>query len=94
MGDVSPVRRNRCPDHRKLDQHHEFLLIAIVMENPCLHLHEMCSQILHTTGVQVSGHRRRKGGGQGAMAPPDFLCDAFGPLRTCKIMLPQSYEHY
>ena len=54
-GDVSPVRHNRCPDHRKLDDHHEFLLIAIVMENPCLHLHEMCSQILHTTGVQVSG---------------------------------------
>ena len=55
MGDVSPVRHNRCPDHRKLDEHHEFLLIAIVMENPCLHLHEMCSQILHRTGVQVSG---------------------------------------
>ena len=34
-GDVSPVRHNRCPDHRKLDDHHEFLLIAIVMENPC-----------------------------------------------------------
>ena len=53
-GDVSPVRCNRCPDHRKLDEH-EFLLITIVMENPCLHLHEMCSQIFHTTGVQVSG---------------------------------------
>ena len=24
----------------------------------------------------LSYHRRRKGGGQGAMAPPDFLCDA------------------
>lgn len=52
-GDVQPVNRSRqC---RVLDDHHELLLIALVMENPCLYLHEMCHQMNLLTGHQVSG---------------------------------------
>ena len=38
-GDVKQPSRQHC---RKLDANHELLLIAMIIENPCLYLREMC----------------------------------------------------
>ena len=43
------------PQHRKLDDSHELLIIGIILANPCVYLREMCSKIREATGVVVSG---------------------------------------
>ena len=54
-GDVTYMKQPSQPTRRRLDEYHELLLIAMVMENPCMYLQEMCNQIELVTGVQVSG---------------------------------------
>ena len=40
---------------RKLDEHHELLIIAIVMENPCVYLREVSQRIEEATHTRFSG---------------------------------------
>ena len=40
---------------RVLDENHEMILIALVMENPCMYLREMCLEIRSATAIDVSG---------------------------------------
>ena len=50
--DTGEVKRAKQPLRaRKLDEHHEHLVIAILMDT---HLHELCAHIAETSGVQVS----------------------------------------
>ena len=53
-GDVQSSKQPLRPQSRKLDEKHEQLLLAILIETPTLYLHEMCKHILNTTGVVVS----------------------------------------
>ena len=53
-GDVQSSKQPLRPQSRKLDENHERLLLAILIETPTLYLHEMCKHILDTTGVVVS----------------------------------------
>ena len=54
-GDVAPRKQSSRLHARKLDEHHELLIIAIVMENPCVYLREVCQQIEEATHTRVSG---------------------------------------
>ena len=54
-GDVEPMKPRRRYECRKLDAHHELLLIVLINENPCMYLHEMCQEIEEATGLQVAG---------------------------------------
>ena len=54
-GDVAPPKQPSRLHTRKLDEHHELLIIAIVMENPCVYLRELCQRIEDATNVRVSG---------------------------------------
>ena len=54
-GGVTYMKQPSQPTCRKLDEYHELLLIAMVMENPRMYLQEMCNQIELVTGVRVSG---------------------------------------
>ena len=47
-----PRERHEC---RKLDGFHELLIIALVAENSCMSLHEVCIQIEEATGLVVVG---------------------------------------
>ena len=51
-GEVDPT--SEPSRSRKLDEHHECLIIAILMESQSTHLHELCAHIADTSGVQVS----------------------------------------
>ena len=53
-GDVQSSKQPLRPQSRKLDENHERLLLAILIETPTLYLHEMCKHILDPTGVVVS----------------------------------------
>ena len=52
-GDVEPLKQP-LRDIRKLDSLHEQLVIATVMENPRIYLHEMCKMLKEATRVEVS----------------------------------------
>ena len=54
-GDVAPQKQPSRPHTRKVDDHHELLTTAIVIENPCMYLGEICQRIKEATGAQVSG---------------------------------------
>ena len=54
-GDVAPREQPSRECLRKLDHHHELLIMVIVCENPCLYLREICQLIYETTSVVVSG---------------------------------------
>ena len=54
-GDVKPLKQKNRYDCRKLDTHHELFIIALIMENPCIYLNEMCAYIEEATGQKVSG---------------------------------------
>ena len=54
-GDVTASKQSRRLHARKLDEHHELLIIAMVMENPCVYLREVCQRIEEATHVRVSG---------------------------------------
>jgi len=54
-GDVSSVRVTKKHNIRKLDDHHELLILGLVVDNPCLYLRELSKLILDATGVRVSG---------------------------------------
>ena len=54
-GDVQSSKQPLRSQPRKLDESHERLLLAVLMETPTLYLHEMCKHILDTTEVVVSG---------------------------------------
>ena len=51
-GDVQSSKHPLRPQSRKLDENHEWLLLAILIETPTLYLHEMCKHILDTTGYR------------------------------------------
>ena len=53
-GDVQSSKQPLRPQSCKLDENHERLLLAILIETPTFYLHEMCKHILDTTGVVVS----------------------------------------
>ena len=53
-GSVVPIgikERSYC----KLDEHHQLLIIALIMHNPCMYLSELCYEIKQATGLEVSG---------------------------------------
>lgn len=52
-GSVEPMMSHQ--HYRKIDDHHELLILALVAENPCLYLHEICTLIEEATGLNVSG---------------------------------------
>lgn len=54
-GDVAPRKQRSRPQHRKLDEHHELLIMGIVLDKPCSYLREICYIIEEATGVVVSG---------------------------------------
>lgn len=54
-GSVNPAPPRRRPECRKLDELHELLVIALVTENPCISLKEMCNQLKEATGLDISG---------------------------------------
>ena len=54
-GDVAPSKQSSRLNARKLDEHHELLIIAIVIENPCVYLREVCQRIEEATHTRISG---------------------------------------
>ena len=56
-GEVTPKPQPQRPNKRKLDDHHELLIIGIILDNPCVYLREICicAIIKDATGVVVSG---------------------------------------
>ena len=44
-GDVTVSKQQSRPCYWKLDDLHELFIIAIVMENPCMYLTEICEAI-------------------------------------------------
>ena len=54
-GDVSPAKQPSRLHARKLNDHHELLIIAIVIENPSVYLREVCTMIKEVSGTEVSG---------------------------------------
>ena len=54
-GDVAPSKQPLRPQHRKLDNHHELLIMGIVLANPSSYLREICYTVKEATGVEVSG---------------------------------------
>ena len=53
-GEVEPLKQPLKEDQRKLDCHHELLLIALVLETPTSYLHELCGMLHEATCVCVS----------------------------------------
>ena len=54
-GSVSATPPGSRPDCRKLDELHELFVIALVAENPCISLQEMCNKIEEATGLLIAG---------------------------------------
>lgn len=54
-GSVAAMAQPLRPQHRKLDDYHELLIIGIILDNPCVYLREICSKIKEATGVIISG---------------------------------------
>ena len=52
-GDVEPMKPRRRYECRKLDAHHELLLIALINENSYMYLHKICREIEEATGLLV-----------------------------------------
>ena len=42
-------------DVRKLNAHYELLIIGMLMQNPCMYLHEICNRIEEVSGLHVAG---------------------------------------
>ena len=54
-GDVAPREQPSRERLQNLDNDHKLLIMAIVCENPCLYLREICQLIYEATSVIVSG---------------------------------------
>ena len=54
-GDVFPLKQPVRQESRKLDDLHELLIIAMVVDNPSVYLREMCQRIYDATCVRISG---------------------------------------
>ncbi len=54
-GEVFLARAKDRYNMRKLDEHHELLIIGLISENPCLYLRELRQLIFDATGVRTSG---------------------------------------
>ena len=54
-GDVLHILRKKRPELRSLDDHHELLILGLIIEKPSLYLKELCYEIYQATGVSVSG---------------------------------------
>ena len=54
-GDIVSRTQPSRPQHRKLDDHHELLIMGIILDKPCSYLREICYSIKEVTGVVVSG---------------------------------------
>lgn len=52
---VTSLGQPSRPQHRKLDDCHELMIIGIILDNPCVYLREICSKIKEATGVVISG---------------------------------------
>ncbi len=53
-GDVEPSNQPQRENQRCLDVHHEFFVVALVMETPSYYLGEICKAVEEVTGVHVS----------------------------------------
>ena len=53
-GNFTASKRSNRPQCRKLDEHHELLILGLLMENPGLYLNKICSKIQEVTGATVS----------------------------------------
>lgn len=53
-GDVLSTQQPTRLQARRLDENHEHLLLAIILENPAMYLHELCQHILDVSMVPVS----------------------------------------
>lgn len=54
-GNFAAQKRSDRPQCRKLDGHHELLILGLLMENPAMYLVEICAKIQEVTGTTVSG---------------------------------------
>jgi len=54
-GTFNARKRSDRPQCRKLNGHHELLILGLLMENPGMYLVEICSKIQEVTGTTVSG---------------------------------------
>lgn len=54
-GNFTARKRSDRPQYRKLDEHHELLILGLLMENPGFYLIEICLKIKELTGAVVSG---------------------------------------
>ena len=54
-GEVSAAKQPKRLLARKVDDHHELLIIAIVIDNASVYLREICARIKEATGTEVSG---------------------------------------
>ncbi|MDD9817424.1 MAG: IS630 family transposase [Gammaproteobacteria bacterium] len=54
-GNVTPMEQPDLESMRKLDEHHELLILVAVSSNPSLYLQELCELVRTATGVSVSG---------------------------------------
>ena len=53
-GEVSPKLRSKRDDTRKIDNSGELYILGLLLENPSLHLGEMCQKIHSTFGMLVT----------------------------------------
>ena len=53
-GEISSVR-TKSYNCRKLDDHHELLILGLIADNPCLYLRELSEMIFSATNVRASG---------------------------------------
>ena len=54
-GNFTACKRSDRPQCRKLDGHHELLILGLLMENPAMYLIKICAKIQEVTGTTVSG---------------------------------------
>ena len=52
-GSFAAHKRSDRPQCRKLDEHHELLILGLSMENPAMYLVEICAKIQELTGTTV-----------------------------------------
>ena len=62
-GKFTACKRSDRPQSRKLDEHHELLILGLLIENPGLYLIEICSRSnwghsISSNGMQASSESR------------------------------------
>ena len=59
-GDVQPAKPSARLQSRQLDDNHERLFLAVIMENPAMYLQELCQHISDVSLLRCHGFTRKK----------------------------------